>query len=623
MDFIAFNSRDEFYKSKFGAVKTDEKFKLRLILPRSFSVTAAYFMLRSDADEFKEYKMFWAGMNGEDKEIWDIEISISESGLYWYHFDYDSSWGRGSVCSTQNGIGAILNPMNGQTQWQLTVYDKNFKTPDWLCGGIMYQIFPDRFYNSKTDKIAVPKERILRSDWGGEPSWKPNDEGKVLNNDYFCGDLKGIEQKLSYLFLLGVTCIYLNPIFEAHSNHRYNTADYMSIDSLLGTEEDFRHLCESANRVGIRIILDGVFSHTGDDSLYFNKYKRYDSTGAYNSKSSPYFKWYKFSDYPNKYTSWWGFETLPEVTEECTQYNEFINGKNGVIRKWLKAGASGWRLDVADELPDCFIDNIRAAVKAEKPDALLLGEVWEDASTKHSYGSRRRYLQGQQLDSVMNYPFANAIIDFAKNGIAENFESAVMSICENYPKEVLNVLMNHIGTHDTERAITKIAGESCEYRDRDWQSHTDLSGESYKKGERLLKLAAAIQYMLPGVPCIYYGDEAGMQGYKDPFNRVCYPWGNENQELISYYVKLGKIRRLMKSLKKGDIKFISAVLSCVAFERNAGGQSVLLIANRNEQDISYNLPAKWQYTKELLQEKEVTQSVVIPSMAAVILFKDK
>lgn len=619
MNFTAFNSRNEFYKSKFGAVKTDEKFRLRLILPRSFSVTAAYFMLRNDNGSFSEHPMFWAGMNGDDKEIWDIEVSIPENGLYWYHFDYDSSWGRGSVCNTQNGEGAIWNGMNSQTQWQLTVYDKNFNTPQWLRGGIMYQIFPDRFYNSGTKKDNVPSDRILRTDWQGEPSWRPNSDGKVLNNDYFCGDLKGIEQKLSYLFELGVTCIYLNPVFEAHSNHRYNTADYMAVDPLLGTEKDLKHLCESAQRVGIRIILDGVFSHTGDDSRYFNKYKRYDTVGAYNSPDSPYFKWYKFLDYPNKYTSWWGFETLPEVTEECPQYDEFINGKNGVIRKWLSLGVSGWRLDVADELPDCFLDNIRKAVKAEKPDALLLGEVWEDATTKHSYGERRRYLQGEQLDSVMNYPFANATIDFARSGSAENFENSILSICEHYPEEVLNVLMNHLGTHDTERAITKIAGASCEYRDREWQSSTVLSKNEYKKGEKLLMLAAAIQYMLPGVPCVYYGDEAGMQGYKDPLNRACYPWGKENQKLINYYVKLGKIRKAAESLKDGDIKFLSAVLSCVAFERNKGENSVLIIANRNEQQISYNLPQKWQHTKEVLQGNKVTESVAVPGLAAVIL----
>lgn len=622
MDFIPFNSRDVFYKSRFGAVKNGERFRLRLILPRSFAASAAYFMLRRDDGDFEERPMFWAGMNGDDREIWDIETEISDCGLYWYHFDYESSWGRGSVCNLGNGVGAVWSGLTGQAQWQLTVYDRSFKTPEWLKGGIMYQIFPDRFFCSGTPKKDVPPDRILRRDTDGTPYWRPDSAGKVRNNDYFCGDLKGIEQKLSHLHALGVTCIYLNPIFEAHSNHRYNTADYMKIDPLLGTEKDFSALCASAKRVGIRIILDGVFSHTGDDSRYFNRYNRYDTPGAYNSPASPYYKWYKFTEYPNQYRSWWGFDTLPEVTEECPEYDAFITGKNGVLRKWLRLGASGWRLDVADELPDCFIDHVRTAIKAQDPDALLLGEVWEDATTKHAYSSRRRYLLGAQLDSVMNYPFANAVLDFVRSGLAESFMESVCAIIENYPKEALDVMMNHIGTHDTQRAITKLAGESCEYRDREWQSETKLTENQYERGVRLMKLAAALQYMLPGVPCIYYGDEAGMQGYKDPFNRAFYPWGKENRELLAYYEKLGAVRRAAPCLADGGFQPVSSVLSCVAFAREKDGGGLLIIANRNEQDITYNLPCVWQHTSEVLLHKPVTESVEIPALSAVILKRE-
>ena len=619
MGFIPFNSRDLFFKNKFGSVSVGEEIHLRLVLPRNFGCSGAAFMLRRDDGQYEERPMLWAGMCGEDAEIWDIHTTIQREGLYWYHFDYFSVYGRSSVLEADNGVGNFSYGYGVKNDWQLTVAEKDFTTPDWLKGGIIYQIFPDRFYNSGKKKENVPKDRVMRSDWGNEPEWRPTDEGKVLNNDFFGGDLKGIEEKLPYLADLGVTCIYLNPIFESHSNHRYDTADYSKIDSVLGTEKDFRDLCKSAKNLGIHIILDGVFSHTGDDSVYFNKKGRYESLGAYNSTESPYYNWYKFTNYPDKYQSWWGFVTLPEVMEESEDYRNFINGKGGIIEKWLKAGADGFRLDVADELPDIFIDELRQRLKETKPDALLMGEVWEDATTKHSYGSRRRYLLGSQFDSVMNYPFANAILDFCRNGKAEDFMQTIMRIVENYPKQCLDVMMNHIGTHDTERAITKIAGENCEYRDRQWQSTHSLNDEQYKKGVSLLKCAAVLQYTLPGVPSVYYGDEAGMQGYKDPFNRGCYPWGNENQELIEFYRDLGRIRRENDVFKDGFFSPVSSMLGCVAFRRHNENGDIMVIVNRNEHPISYRLPDGFKNAYSLMHSSVENGEVEIDGCSFAIL----
>ena len=286
MDSCFYLSRNKFYKSKFGASAAGETLRLCILMPRAFGVRSARLVFKKDGGDYCRKNMFWAGMNGDDKEVWDINLSFDETGLYWYYFEYSSDFGDSTIKDIGHGVGGL----NIGGDFQLTVYSPSFKTPEWLKGGIIYQIFPDRFYCSKRAKENVPSDRILRSDWGGEPFWKPDKNGKVLNNDYFCGDLKGIEEKLGYLYDLGVTCIYLNPIFEAHSNHRYNTADYMKIDPLLGTEEDFKSLCRTAERHSIRIVLDGVFSHTGDDSVYFNKFSRYDSVGAYNSKKSPYYQ---------------------------------------------------------------------------------------------------------------------------------------------------------------------------------------------------------------------------------------------------------------------------------------------------------------------------------------------
>ena len=619
--YIPYNSRLEYHKSIFGAVKTDQTVTFRIILPRDFCCHAAKLVIKkAEADEYDYINMQWDCMEGVVEEWWKVNFTAEKAALYKYHFEYDTSWGTSRIYHAGNGLAAIKG--DGE-DWQLTVYEKDFHTPEWLRGGIIYQIFPDRFASSGTKKQNVPSDRVLRTDRDGDPYWIPTAEGKVLNNDYFGGDLNGIEQKLGYLKSLGVTCIYLNPIFEAQSNHRYDTANYEKIDSMLGTEKDFKSLCESAKKLGIRIMLDGVFSHTGDDSRYFNRYSRYDSLGAYQSKESPYYGWYKFNKWPDDYESWWGIEILPEVNEDNSDFIEYITGKNGIARKWLKLGASGWRLDVADELPDEFLDEFRKAVKEEKADGLVLGEVWEDASNKSSYGKLRRYLLGKQLDSVMNYPFAGAVIDFIRDANAELFASRVMSIVENYPKEVLDVLMNHLSTHDTMRAITALAGESCAYRDRKWQSTHSLDEKEYHYGMKLLMAASAMQFALPGVPTIYYGDEAGMQGYKDPFNRRCYPWGKENGELVEWYKKLGKIRNENRVFKDGRFEILSAVAGCVAFSRKNDDEAILVISNSNPHPITYYVKSEWCDAHDLLGNGKVAANMVDIEEKSTVILKRK
>lgn len=617
--YIPYNSRYEYHKSIFGAAETMQTVVFRIVLPRDFCCHHARLVVRKEGEPELLIGMQWDCMQGDNEEWWRVEFCPEKSGLYEYRFEYDTPWGTSRIFNAGDGIGKIRD--EGKC-WQLTVFDKAFSTPDWLKGGIIYQIFPDRFAFSGTDKKDVPSDRVMRADRDGEPYWRPDENGKVLNNDYFGGDLRGIEEKLPYLKSLGVTCIYLNPIFEAHSNHRYDTADYTKIDPLLGSEEDFKNLCTSADKQGIKIILDGVFSHTGCDSKYFNEYGRYDTVGAYQSQDSEYYNWYKFKTWPDDYLSWWGIRLLPEVIEENPDFIEYITGKDGIARKWLRLGASGWRLDVADELPDIFLDSFRKAVKAEKVDALVIGEVWEDASNKFSYGQRRRYLLGDQLDSVMNYPFADAVIAFVRSGSAELFESGVMSIVENYPKQVLDVLMNHISTHDTMRAITALAGLSCEYRDRYWQSTNSLSADDYSKGVGLMKMASAMQFTLPGVPSIYYGDEAGMQGYKDPFNRCCYPWGNENTELIEWYKKLGKIRQENPCFVDGRFEILSAVAGCVAYSRKCDGNAVLVIANSNPHPITYYVRDEWSDGEDLLSNSYVRGTLVdVGAKSTVIIRK--
>lgn len=616
MDFIPYNSRLTYHKSPFGAVREGEEITLRIILPKSLGCTGANLILDSDCGETSVFPMAYECDEGEAEEWWSIRFSVEAEGLYWYRFSVSSGEKSTMITKFYDTPTGRFSPDG--SSFQLTVYSKNFSTPDWIKGSVIYQIFPDRFCFSGEEKQDIPDDRILRSDWGGKPMWKPDSEGRISQYDYFGGDLKGIEQKLDYLESLGVGCIYLNPIFEAHSNHRYDTADYEKIDPILGSEEDFVSLCEAAEKHGIKIVLDGVFSHTGADSRYFNKENRYEDTGAYNSTDSPFYEWYKFKSYPDSYDCWWGVDILPEIQEENDGYISYIAGENGILRKWLRLGASGWRLDVADELPDKFLDALRKAVKSEKNDAYILGEVWEDASNKVSYGSRRRYLRGAQLDSVMNYPFADLLIDFAIRGVAEGFNDRISAICENYPKPAVDCLMNHIGTHDTCRVLNRLATKGGYYSDHLNRYQGGLSEEEKEQGKKLLRLISAMQFTLPGVPCIYYGDEAGTDGGEDPFNRGCYPWGSEDSELIEHFRFLGKLRKEHPVFRDGEFVPVSDALGCVAYERRGGGEKIMTVANRNSHPITYILPEEGYEAltggtvngRELLLDKE-TAAIII------------
>ncbi|MCH5320558.1 MAG: glycoside hydrolase family 13 protein [Eubacterium sp.] len=618
---LIFNSRDKAYKSKISAIATDEECKFRIIVPRDCKCSCATLAITKEGENESTayYGMFWAGMCGNDYEYWELHFSATTPGLYFYHFELDTPWGKSYVMNVGRGIGDFSSQVS---EFQQTVYDKNFKTPDFLKGGIIYQIFPDRFYNSGAEKKDVPSVRVMRK-WGEEPFWKEEQMNGIWNNDFFGGDLKGIEEKLEYIADLGVSCIYINPIFEAHSNHRYDTADYEKIDSLVGTEDDLKSLCKTAKeKYGISIILDGVFSHTGCDSKYFNMYNRYDTLGAYNSKESLYYSWYKFLDWPNDYHAWWGIKLLPEVIEEDENYRKYICGKDGILRKWLRCGISGWRLDVADELPDIFLDDLRKAVKEENENAIIIGEVWEDATNKFAYGQRRKYLLGDELDSVMNYPFADAVLNFVRFGHGDYFFDAVMSIVENYPPQVLNVLMNHIGTHDTERAITRLAGPDNEGRDRQWQyEHNTLSAYDYHKGISLMKMASLIQFTLPGVPSIYYGDEIGMQGMKDPFNRACMQWDNQNSDLLKWYKRLGQIRCGSKVLADGEFLPLFCENSAIAYERVGKDGSILVAVNNNDEKTKIFVGNDWDNSYPYFDFKCENGCITLPPHRYTMLYK--
>ena len=577
-----FNSRCAEYKTPFGAVPAGQTVTWRLTVPERLGYVDPHLVLTKDREDPVHYRMDFDGQTpGVNHFV--FQLAPTTSGLYFYHFDLYTDFRK--IYRTANGEGE-LTWVNG-LDWQLTVYEPDFKTPDWIKDGTMYQIFPDRFYEGVPNKPLPFADRIYRPDKTGEPYFWPNEQSDgYLNMDYYGGDFAGIQQKLPYLEELGITCIYLNPIFEAHANHRYNTANYLKADPLLGTNEDFEALCTAAKKYGIGIVLDGVFSHTGSDSRYFNREGRYGEGGAYRDPNSPYRCWYDFGpQYKDGYRSWWGFETLPEVDEETPSYVEFITGPGGVIDTWLRRGAAGFRLDVADELPDEFIEKVRAAVKRVSPEKFLLGEVWEDATTKFGFNKRRTYLLGKGLDSVMNYPFKNAVLDFVKGKPAEQAMTEILTICEHYPAPAMDTALNFLSTHDTERALTVIADEPANGRGRAWQSGRCGTGDAYEEGLLRLRMAYAIIYTLPGVPCLYYGDEIAMQGYRDPFNRAFFRWDAHEQRLRPVLAQLAQLRHTCEAFRTGQLRVLRAEDGILHYQRVGKVETAEIIVNRTEHII--------------------------------------
>lgn len=603
-----FDEYDEYFRSPGGAVKAPGSLRLRLKIKRGESAGASV-VYHFDGDETLKADMRFAGVTGS-YDIYESELRLERSGLYWYHFEV--YLGKGTlIVGPEHMEGGFAGG------FQITIYDPGTASPDWIRGGVIYHIFVDRFHRG--GELRLRPGAVFRDDWGGCPDYLPDENGIVHNNDFFGGDFDGIIEKLPYLEELGVTCIYLSPVFEAASNHKYDTGDFMKIDPAFGGDEAFERLCSAAIRRGIRIILDGVFNHVGVDSRYFNKYGGYEGVGAYQSSQSPYYDWFTFREWNSVYDSWWGIELLPALNKYSESYKEFICGEDGVIAHWTNKGVSGWRLDVADELPDAFLYPLCEAIKRENGDAFIVGEVWEDASNKISYGARRHYLLGGQLDSVTNYPLKDAIIACVKDKNVEELARVMSVLCQNYPENVLNSLMNILGTHDTMRILTVLGGVDFP-QTKEAMANYRLTQEQRDSAKKLLKLASALQFTLPGTPCVYYGDEAGMDGGADPFNRRCYPWGSEDHELISWYTGLARLRKRHACLKDGKYKLIQACAGVFAFTRGQGRERILMAVNVSDGDRDL---VEDEFNYDLLRNEYVDRIIVKGGSAAIYAIMDR
>lgn len=625
---IIFDSRNEYYKSPVGAVKSGTEISYRIKINASLDPREVDLVVLYDANKsLGYYRMSYAGEEEQTENlgpgsvrfyrIFELTIPIWDRGLYFYWFEFSSSFGRLQARkSGPDNLPVIAGPE--QTPWQQSVYKRDFQVPEWIKGGTFYHIFVDRFNHGGKERVQLAG-KVLRDDWGGLPEYRPDEQGIVRNNDFFGGNLKGIIEKLPYIKSLGTSCIYLSPIFEAYSNHKYDTADYFHIDPMFGTLDDFRELCREAKKLGMAVILDGVFSHTGSDSRYFDKYGHYGGSGAYNNPNSLYRDWYYFSE-NEQYESWWGIDTLPRINKFNEDYINFICGRDGVARYWIRQGASGWRLDVADELPNYFIDRLCEAVKEEKIDAIVIGEVWDDASTKISYDERKNYFQGNRLDSVMNYPLKVALIDYFCTGNAEQLAQTAEALCENYPKDVVDCLMNNIGSHDTMRILT-VLGTKHPKEDlpKDYMAVNRLSPEGREEAKRLLIKAAALHATLPGVPCIYYGDEAGMEGYADPFNRRCYPWGNEDTEVLDWYRRIFSFRKEHAVYKDGSYRTLLAADQAYAFMRSNGAESIITAVNLGSSVKKIDADGIW---KDALSGRKFEDLIEIAPGALLLCVKE-
>lgn len=586
-DFIYFDSKNPICKSPFGSVGHDKDITFRIFAKDGVFVHNVELQIFEDGKEVPYiFPMFYNGKHNDESEF-IAKVSLGKVGLYWYKF----------VFHTENGV--VFKDNDGRP-YQFTIFKKGYKTPDWAKGGVIYHIFVDRFNKGDDKSIVFNKNGVLK-EWSEEVTIVDSD-GVFRANDFYGGNFQGIIDKLDYLQSLGVTLIYLSPIFESSSNHRYDTGDYEKVDPLLGSEEKFVELIEKAKSKGIGIMLDGVFNHTGADSKYFNKFGTYPTLGAYQSQKSEYYDWFDFYRFPDEYHCWWGITVTPTVSQRANKFRSMIAGKNGIIEKWTKLGVKGWRLDVVDELREDFVKDIRKTIKSCDKEALLIGEVWEDASNKIAYSYRRHYFQGEELDGVMNYPFKEATLAYALGGDVNNFVHTVMTIVENYPRQAMDTTMNLIDSHDTVRALSVLSGTDMSGTDKAFRRDFRMNSDLYSLAKTRLLLASAIQFMLPGIPSIFYGDERGMEGYEDPLCRRTIDWGGCDKEILSHYRKLGAIRKEYAAIMCGETYFEwqdDLLILC----RKSGKKIIKTVANNTRYTKTFRCA---NVKKDLLSGEDVT-----------------
>ena len=650
-DGLRHDSRDSLYRAPGGAVPAGQAVKLRF---RTFhndvtAVKARVYSLNAGAQQILPMHVTASDVSCYQEglpyscDFWEVTLPNPAPDNLWYRFIVED--GSKTVYYADNtgaldgGLG-LPSDAAVDNSYALMVYDPGFLVPDWAHKAVIYQIFPDRFRDGRSDNNPHTgdvryDDPVLSLPWRTLPEgycrnyadaatncpWRfdttPPDSSPTKEQprgrDYLGGDLKGVDQSLDYLARLGVNTIYFNPIFDSGSNHGYDTQDYYKIDPYFGTQKDWDNLAKHAKQLGIRIILDGVYNHLSSDSPFFDRYGHYTAVGACESTASPYRAWFTFHDVTPgtgscvsstgiasaaTYDGWFGFDSIPVINNSLPDVQEyFLTGSNSVGRYWLKKGASGWRMDVMGDssFPPGYWETFRGVVKGTDPKAVIVSETWQKDSTL------LRMLRGDRADTTMNYRLRDAVIGFLAPGnfdskgfadsgriiLPSEFSARLQSIQEDYPAGAFYSAMNLLDSHDTERLLWTLTPGS--------ETTVDKQA-NINQGKASQRLASLMQFTLPGAPTVFYGDEVALTGDDDPDDRRTYPWadkgGSPDLSMFAHYQKLAQIRRSSTALTDGDLRMLLAddAAGTVAYGRKSNSLAALVIINRSDQPRTVEVP---------------------------------
>lgn len=552
---------------------------------------------------------------GGTRNKYTATVKLEKIGNYYYHFEFNDAYGNMQAIKLDRNSNEPTITIGEAPYFRILVVQKDFKVPDFAKGAIYYQLIVDRFNIGRNDKPQV-KGRNYRN-WGEMPNWKKNAEGKFHNNDFFRGDIKGIEEKLPYFKKLSVTVLYISPInFSLYRYDRYAATNHMLIDPDAGTFEDLASLSRAAHKMGIHLILDIALNHCSSDNPIFKD--------AISNPNSPYRDWF-FIDENENYRYWYNeFVDMPIFNQQSQGYKDYVYGPEGVIAKFSPF-VDGFRLDVAEELSQETLEGIRNRANANGK-KVIIAEWWNRASTG---------LFGKCFDATTNYLFTNAMYKWQMDGEAEYFAWQIRDVLENYPSEAVSSMLNSLDTHDTVRSLTNIGGKWMRHGidrrwdiDKDpspwhktvngirifdtWQFRSDeftndrLSPQEYRRAKKLYELLLILQYTLPGNPCIFYGSEVGMHGYKDPFNRKPFPWNRIDKALLHTHIMLGAMRKQNReALSDANWKLVRCDNEIICYKRN----NLLIVINRGANAFRVEIPEEFK-TAEIIYTSNKHQKQV-------------